>query len=208
MTTGGSNGAAFTKCRPVIQYDLKGNKVAYYPSIKSASDAVGISSSSIAKCAKKHHLYGSSSQWRYADDTEIVTDISATARRTNVKICQYSLNGELIQKFLSLDEASAAMGCSKSALCLACKGKINTVKGYFWCYEDNIQKLDKDVKAHPIISQFDKNKKLIQNFKTASEASRVTGINAGNIYSCCEGRRKTAGGFIWEYQNLKGEKNK
>lgn len=25
------------------------------------------------------------------------------------------------------------------------------------------------------------------------------GINKGNISSCCEGKRKSAGGFIWKY---------
>lgn len=31
------------------------------------------------------------------------------------------------------------------------------------------------------------------------EAATRTGINKGNINSCCMGRRKTAGGFRWEY---------
>ena len=42
---------------------------------------------------------------------------------------------------------------------------------------------------------------IINTFKSISEASRVTGINRGNINQCClkHGKRKTAGGYEWEY---------
>jgi len=34
---------------------------------------------------------------------------------------------------------------------------------------------------------------------SASEASRVTGINRGHICECCRGERRTAGGYTWSY---------
>ena len=42
---------------------------------------------------------------------------------------------------------------------------------------------------------------IINTFKSISEASRVTGINRGNINQCClkNRRYKTAGGYEWEY---------
>lgn len=43
----------------------------------------------------------------------------------------------------------------------------------------------------------------IQNvFRSAHEASRVTGINRGNISNCCIGNTSHAGGYIWEYATL------
>jgi hypothetical protein len=36
-------------------------------------------------------------------------------------------------------------------------------------------------------------------YPSASEASRVTGINRGHICECCRGERKTAGGHSWVY---------
>lgn len=38
---------------------------------------------------------------------------------------------------------------------------------------------------------------IIQTFNSARDAERITGINNSNISQVCQGKRKTAGGFIW-----------
>ena len=40
---------------------------------------------------------------------------------------------------------------------------------------------------------------LILEFPSAMEASRQTNINRGNIWGCCIGKRKSAGGYYWFY---------
>lgn len=40
---------------------------------------------------------------------------------------------------------------------------------------------------------------LLAVYSSQKEASRVTGVNNGNISNCCSGRHKTAGGYIWRY---------
>lgn len=42
--------------------------------------------------------------------------------------------------------------------------------------------------------------KLIATYLSISEAARQTGISKGNISQCCNGRLKTAGGFIWRFK--------
>lgn len=37
-------------------------------------------------------------------------------------------------------------------------------------------------------------------YNSVSEASAINGINTGGIFKCCQGKRKTSGGFKWEYQ--------
>lgn len=39
-------------------------------------------------------------------------------------------------------------------------------------------------------------------FKSVSDAVRKTGLMQGNISSCLTGRRKTCGGYSWQYKNL------
>lgn len=51
------------------------------------------------------------------------------------------------------------------------------------------------------VIQFDKNMNIINIFKSIREAERKTKINNGNISECCQGNRKTAGGYIWKYEN-------
>ena len=39
-------------------------------------------------------------------------------------------------------------------------------------------------------------------FKSAKEASEVTGVNAGSITRVCRGKGKSAGGYVWKYVEL------
>lgn len=39
----------------------------------------------------------------------------------------------------------------------------------------------------------------IKEFESTCAAERETGTRNGNIVSCCKGKRKTAGGYIWKY---------
>lgn len=48
------------------------------------------------------------------------------------------------------------------------------------------------------VRQYDKNKKLIAEYNSLSEASRATGIRNNNIGHVINGRALTAGGYIWK----------
>ena len=50
------------------------------------------------------------------------------------------------------------------------------------------------------ICQFDKEMRLIKVYDTLAKAEKQTHIPNTNIASCCKGKRKTAGGYIWQYQ--------
>ena len=52
------------------------------------------------------------------------------------------------------------------------------------------------------ILQFSKNGELIAEYSSLTEASRQTGCSAPHICSCCKGKRKSAGGFIWRYKEI------
>ena len=50
------------------------------------------------------------------------------------------------------------------------------------------------------VQMFDKQTgELLATFPSTMEAERVTRIYQGNISSCCNGKRKSAGGYIWRY---------
>ena len=50
------------------------------------------------------------------------------------------------------------------------------------------------------ILQFSKNGELIAEYSSIHEASRQTGCNASHICSCCKGKYKSCGGYIWKYK--------
>lgn len=41
--------------------------------------------------------------------------------------------------------------------------------------------------------------KLIAKYESCCEAERQTGVHAGNISNCCNGRCITAGGYTWVF---------
>lgn len=49
------------------------------------------------------------------------------------------------------------------------------------------------------ILQFTKSGEFLREWQSMNEASRQLKINCGNIWSCCRGKRKYAGGFVWRY---------
>ena len=49
------------------------------------------------------------------------------------------------------------------------------------------------------VLQFTKSGEFIKEWPSIREASKQLKINFGNICSCCNGKRKSAGGFIWKY---------
>ena len=64
--------------------------------------------------------------------------------------------------------------------------------------EETRQKIsDKISKA---ILQYDKSGAFIKEYKNAREASAETGANFTSISSCCNGRVKSAGGYVWKFK--------
>lgn len=51
------------------------------------------------------------------------------------------------------------------------------------------------------VNQYDKNKNFIKRWSSMKEVERSLKIPNSCITDCCKGRRKTAGGYIWEYAN-------
>ena len=82
----------------------------------------------------------------------------------------------------------------------------NTSTNLEWCTE-------KENTAHAIknklfnicvpVNQYDKQHNLIRQWKSQAEAFKELGIK--HISCCCKGKRKTAGGYIWEYVNKGGK---
>lgn len=49
------------------------------------------------------------------------------------------------------------------------------------------------------VYQYSLDGKLINEYDSTVQAKEMTDIDCGHISACCNGKRKTAGGFIWRY---------
>lgn len=115
------------------------------------------------------------------------------------KIFQYSDDGEFLQEFDSITEASREYEVSTSSLSWAVKNETLCV-GYQWRFyqKNNIGKYYKR-NLRPVI-QFDlETGKIINRFNSISEAEIETGISC--IVSVCTKKNKSAGGYGWKYDD-------
>ena len=55
-------------------------------------------------------------------------------------------------------------------------------------------------RAIPIL-QFSKDMEFIKEWPSTCEAQRQLGISRSSICQCCQGKLKSAGGFVWKYKN-------
>ena len=76
----------------------------------------------------------------------------------------------------------------------------NTVSNLEWMSQGDNVAYSQPQWAKRSVQMFDKSTgELLATFPSTMEAARVTGINQGNISKCCNGKRKSAGGYKWRY---------
>lgn len=82
----------------------------------------------------------------------------------------------------------------------------NRVENLEWC--DNLYNIHYGTgiergttKRSKKVKQYDLYNNTIKSYKSLSEASRINNISIANIHKVCVGQRKTAGGYVWEFEN-------
>jgi len=120
-------------------------------------------------------------------------------------VLQYDLQGNLIKEWESSVLVYKKLKI-KPERC--CQGRTKTCKGFIWRYRDEwfdlgLDKLDEQSRQ---VSQYDLSGNWLRDFNSIKEASKLNNINGGNIGSCCLGKYKSVGGFIWRYKGEEAPK--
>lgn len=127
------------------------------------------------------------------------------------KVYQFDVYGNFIQTFSSAHEASRAVGIDFSSICSCCRKEKSNTKNYQWSYIQNdpdIKDISETLKYHNRkIFQYDKNGNTIKSYNTLKEASELSGIAKSSISNACRGKIKSAGGFLWRYEDNLNPRN-
>ena len=139
-------------------------------------------------------------------------DLDEVKKRKMLDIAKKQSIGQIIQ----YDEKGNEICRYDSVLAAAnaVNGKTNSIQsaiysggsryGYFWSREQKEVPKFKEIKQPKIrpILQFDKNNNFIDKYNSAAEAARENNATDGSsILKVCKGKRKTAYGYIWRYEN-------
>lgn len=112
---------------------------------------------------------------------------------------------QTIQKYSSIQEAADNLHINRNGIRMALNGEHKSAGGYFWKYQNE----DKIFIAAPVktwktkVQQIDRNtKEILREFDSAADAAEFLGKDRKNggsqISAVCNGRKKTAYGYIWK----------
>ncbi len=83
---------------------------------------------------------------------------------------------------------------------LGCYGSAEEARDAITLFESSGIKT-KEIRKQRKVKQYSVDGRLLALFMDNAEAGRKTGICSENISRCANGKRKTAGGFIWRYSD-------
>lgn len=126
---------------------------------------------------------------------------------------QYSLDGDFIQEFRSVDSLKEYLNkdCI-SSIYTCCYGDIKYAYGYVWRFsEDDIHKYalpnskEKEeaiirVKSKGKIYQYSLLGQLLHIYPNVDTAVTLTGVDRSRIISSCSGNNVTGSGYMWRFE--------
>lgn len=116
-------------------------------------------------------------------------------------------DGTFIKRYDSAGEAKRIDGFYDSDVLLCCKGINRTCRNKQFMFEDEYLKRGAKIYEKPesksmkSVIQCDLSGNFISQFRSVQEASKKTGVRRSRISSVITGISKTAGGFIWVYED-------
>lgn len=107
-------------------------------------------------------------------------------------VLMYDLDGHFIKRYDCSRSAAIDLGLDNYKLINSCaRGNFKTAYGYSWKYESGSRRT---------IMKFDMDHNFICEYDNCGKASRDTGIDDNLIYECCNGRLRSAFGYLFEYR--------
>lgn len=117
----------------VKQFDLQGNLIAEYTSIKEACKITGVNKSTLNSCLKGKGKTAGGFLWSYGECPKIIIKSRYVAPKK--KVLQYDLNGNYIKTFSTLNKAASEIGITNYAIKRNIEGYTKNAGGYIWKYE-------------------------------------------------------------------------
>lgn len=126
-----ASGSMGKRGKPVVQYNLSGDRMVVFPSAMEAERQTGTPQSKITMCCQRKRETANDYQWRYEDD---VQDVKKVEKRfiTGRRVAQCDEDGNILNIYPSFKEAARAVNGTSSAISRVCSGTNIRHKGFKW----------------------------------------------------------------------------
>lgn len=194
IVLGGGNPPRLNK--PIYQYNLSGDLVKEWDSIKSISSFYKINKDRIRMCINDKRSFDES-YWSEIKHTHLnIKDFRSSSRGA---IRQYTTQGVLLQTFKSTTEAAKALDIDRQKITNAIYGKYAT-SGFWFLKEDELIEsyLDGSIKNEPKVYCYDTDGTLKCEFESTSEVKNSQKINKNNLKRACK-NNLLLNGLYWSF---------
>lgn len=146
---------------------------------------------------------------RICHNTGLLANISSGGEYKNgdpKKIIQYDLEGNFMHIWNSVSETTYILKINDKNIYANLNGESIKAGNYVWKWytEDYLQKITVNLynKRKHFVYQYDKQCNCINTYESVIKASNITNIDTTSIYKVANKQRKTAGGYIWSYDDI------
>ncbi|MFP5110233.1 zinc-ribbon domain-containing protein [Neobacillus sp. C211] len=130
--------------RGIVQLTLGGEFIKLWESMTQVQENLGINNSHISSVCKGKRNHAGGFRWVYKDEYE-ANNYTPTFYeiKNNVKrsVVQIDLDGNFINEYSSLKDATDEIGKKGSGISMACSGKTKTAYGFKWMYKKDYEGL-------------------------------------------------------------------
>ena len=187
-----------TKEKVVFQYDMDGNYIAKYSSIKEASSITGLYPCQIGSICngKTHMIKGMVFRFDTYEEIEEEKNIEPVKYYSQKKIvAKYDRDGKYMETYECASEAARQIGASKEAIIAACK-KSFLSHGFLWRYLEDINSTE-DIKGYIYVPnrkymrhvEVYKDEILYKNFTSITEAAKEMKLNVSMCRKFLHGKK-------------------
>jgi group I intron endonuclease len=114
-------------------------------------------------------------------------------------VYQYDIStGKVVEKYSNLTDAGATVNLNKQDLSKVCLSVNKVSNGFVWSYSSTFPIHIND-NRRKVVQQITLEGEFLTEYKSVSEASKLTGCNKTSIAKVCRGERQSCGGFSWKY---------
>ncbi len=195
MTLGGYVPPVKTKV--IYQFDIQGNLIRTWESIKSVADFYKCNKNRIAMCVKDKRSFDNS-YWSEWDSI----DVHVYRISSRDAIFQYNSDGVLLNSFKNITEASQKLDLDPRAITLAAYER-HKYAGYYFLHSDvTIESVLEDTagRRNSIqVYRYLPTKEFDSEYTSLSEAARKNNTSTGNIIRAIKSERLCAG-YMWSYE--------
>ena len=123
----------------VAQYDMKGQLINIYKSVKDAEESLGLKHpSKISYVCSGQRKSCNGFIWKYIDK-DIQDIISPYQNACEKRVCQYDKSGNIINVYKSATDAENKTGIKRKNIYRVCRGERMSTGGYIWRYANELQ---------------------------------------------------------------------